>query len=133
MLISCGQNHLIPQPPRVKYVSATDKLILEDNMQRVVLSWACPEHCPTEDLVTGVVVGLLGRESKKGEFQVQDICYPEVPPQEAWPERGGATEEDDKYVLLVSGLNLGSSWSDQLSIEMMVDYVTGQLGGVDVS
>ncbi len=29
----------------------------------------------------------------------------------------------------MSGLNLGSSWSDQLSVEMMVDYVTGQLGG----
>ena len=99
-------------------------------MQRVVLSWACAEHAPTKDLVTGVVVGLLGRESKKGEFQVQDICYPDAPLQEAWPARD---VEEDKYVLLVSGLNLGSSWCDQLSIEMMVDYVTGQLGGVDVS
>jgi hypothetical protein len=32
----------------------------------------------------------------------------------------------------VSGLNLGSSWSDQLSVEMLVDYITGQLGGVRV-
>ena len=34
-----------------------------------------------------------------------------------------------RYVLLVSGLCLGSSWCDQLSVEMLVDYVTGQLGG----
>ena len=33
-----------------------------------------------------------------------------------------------RYVVLVSGLNLGSSWCDQLSVEMFVDYVTGQLG-----
>ena len=30
--------------------------------------------------------------------------------------------------VLLSGLNLGSSWSDQLSVELLVDYITGQLG-----
>ena len=35
--------------------------------------------------------------------------------------------------MLLSGLNLGSSWCDQLSTEMMVDYVTGQLGGAKVN
>ena len=38
-----------------------------------------------------------------------------------------------RYVLLVSGLGMGSSWCDQLSLEMFVDYVTGQLGGVSVT
>ena len=38
-----------------------------------------------------------------------------------------------RYVLLVSGLGMGSSWCDQLSLEMLVDYVTGQLGGPSVS
>lgn len=38
-----------------------------------------------------------------------------------------------RYVVLLSGLNLGSSWSDQLSVEMLTDYITGQLGGVKVS
>ena len=37
-----------------------------------------------------------------------------------------------RYVLLSSGLNLGSSWSDQLSVELLVDYITGQLGGEEV-
>ena len=37
-----------------------------------------------------------------------------------------------RYVLLVSGLCLGSPWCDQLSVEMLVDYVTGQLGGGEV-
>ena len=34
-----------------------------------------------------------------------------------------------RYMVLVSGLNLGSLWCDQLSVEMFVDYITGQLGG----
>ncbi len=37
-----------------------------------------------------------------------------------------------RYVLFVSGWNLGSSSCDQLSVDMMVDYVTGQLGGAKV-
>ena len=65
-------------------------------MQRVVLRWADPESSPVDDLVTGVVVGLKGHKVGKGEFEVEDICYPDLLPQEAWPG-GGVTE--DKYVL----------------------------------
>ena len=32
----------------------------------------------------------------------------------------------------MSGLNLGSLWTSQLSIQMMADYITGQLGGPKV-
>ena len=35
--------------------------------------------------------------------------------------------------MLVSGLNIGSAWYDQLSIQTFVDYVTGQLGGPKVN
>lgn len=79
----------------MKYVGASDQLILEDAMQRVVLRWENPENSPEDDLVTGVVVGLRGQKLGKGEFQVRDICYPELPPPEACP-RGGVSE--DKYV-----------------------------------
>ena len=93
------QNHLVPQPSRVKYVGASDQLILEDGMQRVVLSWPHPQETPTpQELVTGVVLAVLGRERKKGEFEVKDVCYPDIQSLGAWPkpEGGGATE--DKYV-----------------------------------
>jgi hypothetical protein len=90
------QNHLAPQPPKVKYITTNDRLILEDAMQRVVLQWAEPDKSPANELVTGVVVGLRGHKVAKGEFQVEDICYPELSPQGAWPV-GGVTE--DKYVV----------------------------------
>lgn len=32
-------------------------------------------------LVTGVIVGVLGLETPNGDFEVIDICYPEMPPQ----------------------------------------------------
>ena len=38
-----------------------------------------------------------------------------------------------RFVVLVSGLNIGSAWFDQLSIQMLVDYITGQAGGPQVS
>ena len=33
-----------------------------------------------------------------------------------------------RYIVLLSGLNVGSNHSDQLSVEMMVDYLTGFCG-----
>ena len=34
--------------------------------------------------------------------------------------------------MLMSGLNIGSEWTDQLSISLLVDYISGQLGDIDV-
>ena len=84
----------MPQPPKVKYVGASDQLILEDAMQRVVLRWAEPEKSPADELVTGVVVGLRGRKVAKGEFEVEDICYPEL-----LPPGGGGGVTEDKYII----------------------------------
>lgn len=66
-------------------------------MQRVVLRWADPESCPANNLVTGVVVGLKGHKVGKGEFEVEDICYPDLLPSGTCPG-GGVTE--DKYVCI---------------------------------
>lgn len=37
-----------------------------------------------------------------------------------------------RYIVLVSGLNLGSAWCDQISVEMLMDYITGQMGAPEV-
>ena len=37
-----------------------------------------------------------------------------------------------RYVMLLSGLNVGSPWCNQLAIQMMVDYASGQLCGPQV-
>lgn len=47
--MSPPQHHLVPQPPRVKYVGGNDELLLEDQMQRVMLTG----NISSKELVTG--------------------------------------------------------------------------------
>lgn len=73
------QYQLTPQPPPpIKYIGANDQLILEDQVQRVTL---CGNISPS-DFVTGVVIGLYGRELRNGCFEVEDHCFAEMPEQE---------------------------------------------------
>lgn len=58
------------------YVSDSDQLILEDEIQRIRLVG----NIDTLGLVTGVVAGLLGVENDEGKFEVDDICFPYVQP-----------------------------------------------------
>jgi len=71
-------HHLVPQPPRVKYVGGNDELLLEDQMQRVMLTG----NISSKELVTGIIVGLLGQELHNGCFEVEDVCFAELPEQE---------------------------------------------------
>ena len=47
-----------------------------------------------EELVTGVVVGVLGKERDKGEFLVKDVCFAGPPPPIA--EEEDEMEEEEK-------------------------------------
>ena len=86
------QYQLAPQPPpRVKYVGADDQLILEDQVQRVTLCG----NISHSDFVTGIVVGLYGRELENGSFEVEDYCFAEMPEQEE--NVAMETEEEAKY------------------------------------
>ena len=87
------QYQLVPQPPpRVKCVSVNDQLIIEDQVQRVILSG----NISPSDYVTGVVMGFYGKELRNGSFEVEDVCFPEMPEQEEIVAM--ETDEEDKYV-----------------------------------
>lgn len=74
--------------------------------------------------VTGTVVGLHGKETSAGEFLVQDILDADLPPQIELPLKS----REDKYVVFVSGLSVGSSTSNPLQFQLLVDHITGHLG-----
>ncbi|KAJ3012484.1 hypothetical protein HKX48_006263 [Thoreauomyces humboldtii] len=114
------QEHwIIAPPPREKYATEEDTVVLEDESGRVKLTGAILKSTM---LVTGIVMAVLGCETAAGEFEVVDICYPALKPQKPFPD---ATE--DKFVALVSGLSIGAD-DVGLELQLLTDYLTGEIG-----
>jgi DNA polymerase delta subunit 2 len=119
-------HNLLPFPAKKrKYVSPTDKLVLEDESQRITLTG----NIPTQDLITGIIMAVKGYEMTDGQFHVREYCFAGVPPLATPTIPVDYSQQNDMYIALVSGLNVGSDHCSQLSIEMLVDYLAGHLGG----
>lgn len=119
-------------PPRDKYVTpGADQTMLEDESGRLRLVGKALEK---ECLVTGVVVGVMGTETKDGDFDVVDVVVPELPPQENRLEIGGGEKKGGKRkVALVSGLGFRGNTMENFETELLAEYLLGEVGGVEVS
>ncbi|KAI9317740.1 DNA polymerase alpha/epsilon subunit B-domain-containing protein [Dichotomocladium elegans] len=110
----------IPAMP-AKYRTDSNKITIEDESGRIVLTG---NGLKNEKIwVTGMVVALLGKETEDGLFDVEEVCYPDVPEQ---PVRSPG---EDKYIALLSGLNFGSSASYDLKAQLLTEFLSGELGG----
>ncbi|KAK9716935.1 DNA polymerase delta small subunit Cdc1 [Basidiobolus ranarum] len=119
------EHWVIAPPPREKYAGGNDSIVLEDESGRISLNG---NILKSEQLVTGIVVGVLGIERSSGELDIVDICFPNMLPQEP---KAIPTSPESKYVALISGLDIGDSKTSPLSLEMLQEYLTGELGGVE--
>ncbi|KAK0483380.1 DNA polymerase alpha/epsilon subunit B-domain-containing protein [Armillaria novae-zelandiae] len=127
VLEDIARDHSIPPPPPPpKYCSPEDSILLEDESGRIKL---VGERVKAAGLVTGVVVGALGVETPNGEFEVVDLCYPGMAPQPAEDE-DMELDGADEWIAVVSGLGIGSPSSPDVSLQMLVEYLTGEEGGI---
>ncbi|CAB4286855.1 unnamed protein product [Prunus armeniaca] len=102
------------------FVHPDDHLVLEDESGRVKLAGMLSPSV----YVTGSIVGLHGKETDAGDFLVLDVLEAGLPPQIELPLKS----REDKYVVFVSGLRVGSSFSNPLQFQLLVDHITGHLG-----
>ncbi|XP_030839817.1 DNA polymerase delta subunit 2 [Strongylocentrotus purpuratus] len=114
--------NLTPQPVRERFFSDSDFLVLEDELQRVVLTG----NIDVQTAITGTVIAVKGFENDNGKFEVEDSCYVDLPSIEEFPPL-----DDDRYIILMSGLGIGSDQTDLMNLQLMVDIITGQLGTAD--
>ncbi|KAL5019253.1 hypothetical protein ScPMuIL_004975 [Solemya velum] len=118
------EHNLMPQPIKSKFTDDSDTLILEDELQRIVLIG----EIDVQKSVTGVVAAVYGVEpdDDRGKFHVEDVCYHELPSQ---PERH--VGDRDRYVALVSGLEIGGKDEKMFQLQLLIDLITGQVGDED--
>ncbi|XAR68595.1 DNA-directed DNA polymerase [Bertholletia excelsa] len=111
----------IPLAKPHNFLHADDYLVLEDESGRVKIRG---DVLLPSVYVTGIVVALQGRETGEGDFWVEDILEAGLPDQIELPLKSG----EDKHVVFVSGLSVGSSSSSPLLFQLLVDHITGYLG-----
>lgn len=111
---------LVPQKKMVRFVSETDKVILEDELQRIVLI-----GIDASSVITGTVCAVIGAEDSSGKFNVENICYPG--PQAPSPFIH-LPRNSNKYALLLSGLDLATSSDTLLSLQLLIQWLSGWLG-----
>lgn len=131
---------LAPQPVRVKFVDyAKDELFIEDQSGRVKLVGEAIRGGTAlrEMLITGVVAAVLGTETRAGDFDVVDAVFASLPSPAKAASSGrdgkakGESGGTDQWVVLISGLSLGGGESEldsELSLQLLVEYLTGELG-----
>ncbi|XP_029649963.1 DNA polymerase delta subunit 2 [Octopus sinensis] len=117
------EHNLLPQPLQSNYTSYSDQLILEDELQRISLVGKLDVH----KCCTGFVIAVFGHEPEdsRGKFQVEDFCVQNLPLQLQRP-----VIEHDRYVAILSGLEIGSKEEKQFEMQMALDLITGKLGSI---
>ncbi|KAI0781162.1 DNA polymerase alpha/epsilon subunit B-domain-containing protein [Trametes elegans] len=145
VLEDVARDRSIPAPPpREKFNSDEDNVMLEDESGRICL---VGDRIRSACLVTGVIMGALGIETQNGDFEVVDLCYPGMAPQPSsgvhWPasQSEDAMEVDtssssqslpsDEWIALVSGLEVGSTDPADAQVQMLAEYLTAEAGGSD--
>lgn len=103
-------------------------LVLEDEFGRMALSGDL-QKLNVHELVTGVVIAVVGEEGSAGTFEVSDVIVMGLPPQPKLPTPASSSPS---YLLLTSGIKVGgqsgTKGDHHIALQLMCDYVTGLAG-----
>lgn len=69
-----------------------------------------------------MILGIFGSEDANGLFHVIDICYCNPSPQKPL----SICEKEPVWIAFVSGLHFGSVASGGMSIQLLMDFLTGE-------
>lgn len=122
VLLEIGKSyHILAPPPKQRYTDESDEVILEDESQRILLLG----NLDVKRTVTGCVAAAFGsiNEYDMGKFLVRGITYRAVPDQVPRP-----IPTEDKYLVIVSGLEVGGQAFGMFHLQLLVDLLTGQIG-----
>ncbi|VVC35969.1 Hypothetical protein CINCED_3A012978 [Cinara cedri] len=123
------ENNLIPQPPRTHFVSDTDEVILEDELQRVPLvldDGLNDNSLSLNNIMTGCIIAVKGIPQDGGNFSVYDFCWPT--PLALSTKLTHPSSGDDRFLVLISGLELATNVATHFQVQLFVDWIYGLLG-----
>lgn len=127
----------MPAPQRQSFVSEQDQLFLEDEHGRTLLIGASFQ---VQNYLSGTCVAVRGKgDPETGEFETYEILPAGMAPQPKIPSPGKPTPYilclmepsaglKNKYVMLVSGVNLGADGVNPLHFQLLVEYISGRSG-----
>eukprot|EP00180_Rhodochaete_pulchella_P002268 Plantae.Rhodophyta-Rhodochaete_pulchella.ctg3414.p2 GENE.Plantae.Rhodophyta-Rhodochaete_pulchella.ctg3414~~Plantae.Rhodophyta-Rhodochaete_pulchella.ctg3414.p2 ORF type:complete len:460 (-),score=59.91 Plantae.Rhodophyta-Rhodochaete_pulchella.ctg3414:2930-4285(-) len=129
---------MIPAPPKrdaASYIGdgMTDQenfTVLEDETGRIKLDLSPCEEAQgiVQGMVTGFIVAVRGIVATGGVLSVKGICGAGLPTFDTIPT---TVLEKDAFVCLVSGLHLADPAVNPLALEMLLEYLNGNLGDSD--
>ncbi|KAI8325201.1 hypothetical protein GQ54DRAFT_246234, partial [Martensiomyces pterosporus] len=120
-LAEVSKEHWISDPKTegVRYRGEGEEVHLEDESGRIHLVGKFVDQAM---VASGVVAAVLGKETPSGEFEVIDMCFAGMAPQPPLPM------VDEKYVALISGLNTTAECPVTLEMQVLAEYLCGNLG-----
>lgn len=114
------QRAILNVPENQKFTSPEDTLFLEDDAARIQLDFS---NFEASKLITGIVMGIKGMQMENGHFKVDEFYFPGCLPQPSIPLNNG----NRRFVLITSGLYVGSSKYNPFLNELLCEYITGDL------
>lgn len=126
-----GTDDVLPKIPD-SYTNGNELpvVMLEDESGRAILN--NDEFLKKNILVTGCIIAILGIEIQAGIFEIMDVVYPTLSPQKSLILPSPPSQTNSTYgnkIAFISGLGIESEVNYDLKIELLKQYLSGELGG----